>query len=123
MASSLDAKQMKQLLQSISTDPQLRQSKDSILLAKDQYPNALDAIITKLRTPTTLQNTISLLQWDRRIVAGYDAEIRAATIIVKIVCGPSISLCRQEITHGTHILLDSGSTLLPIYAYRPCRTH
>ena len=72
---------MKQLLQSISTDPQLRQSKDSILLAEDQYPDALDAIITKLRTPTTLQNTISLLQWDRRIVAGYDAELRAATII------------------------------------------
>ena len=81
MASSLDAKQMKQLLQSISTDPQLRQSKDSILLAEDQYPDALDAIITKLRTPTTLQNTINLLQWDRRIVAGYDAELRAATII------------------------------------------
>ncbi len=38
---------MKHLLQSISTDPQLRQSKDSILLAEDQYPDALDAIITK----------------------------------------------------------------------------
>ena len=123
MASTLDAKQMKQLLQSISTDPQLRQSKDSILLAEDQYPDALNAIITKLRTPTTLQNTISLLQWDRRIVAGYDAEIRAATIIVKIVCGPSISLCHQETTRGTLIRLDSGSILLPIYACRQCRRH
>jgi hypothetical protein len=80
MASSLDAKQMKQLLQSISTDPQLRQSKDSILLAEDQYPDALDAIITKLRTPTTLQNTINLLQWDRRVTAGFDADLRATII-------------------------------------------
>ncbi len=29
---------MRQLLQSISSDPQLKQSKDSILLAEDQYP-------------------------------------------------------------------------------------
>jgi hypothetical protein len=81
MASSLDARQMKQLLQSISTDPQLRQSKDSILLAEDQYPDALDAIITKLKTPTTLQNAINLLQWERKKSAGFDAELRASTII------------------------------------------
>ena len=30
MASTLNAKQMRQLLQSISSDPQLKQSKDSI---------------------------------------------------------------------------------------------
>ena len=44
MAEALNAKQMRQLLQSISTDPQLKQSKDSILLAEDQYPESLDAI-------------------------------------------------------------------------------
>jgi hypothetical protein len=81
MASSLDAKQMRQLLQSISTDPQLRQSKDSILLAEDQYPDALDAIFTKLKTPTTLQNTINLLQWDRKASGGFDAELKTTTII------------------------------------------
>ena len=69
MASALHAKQLlRSLLQSIHGAPQLRQSKDSILLAEDQYPEALDTIITKLTTPTTLQNTISLLQWDRRTV-------------------------------------------------------
>ena len=81
MASSLDAKQMRQLLQSISTDPQLRQSKDSILLAEDQYPDALDAIFTKLKTPTTLQNSINLLQWDRKATGGFDAELKHTTII------------------------------------------
>ena len=66
MAEALNAKQMRQLLQSISTDPQLKQSKDSILLAEDQYPESLDAIFTRLTNPTTLQNTISLLKWNRK---------------------------------------------------------
>jgi hypothetical protein len=62
-----NAKQMRQLLQSISTDPQMKQkSKDTILLAEDQYPVILDAIFTRLTTPTSLQNTINLMQWDRR---------------------------------------------------------
>jgi hypothetical protein len=76
----LNAKQMRQLLQSISTDPQLKQSKDSILLAEDQYPEILDAIFTRLTTPTTLQNTINLLQWERKSGGSYDAELKAATI-------------------------------------------
>ncbi len=39
----LDAKQVRALLQSISKDPQqLKQSKDSIILAEDQYPETLD---------------------------------------------------------------------------------
>jgi hypothetical protein len=66
MAESLNAKQMRQLLQSVSTDSQLKQSKDSILLAEDQYPESLDTIFTRLTTPTTLQNTISLLKWNRK---------------------------------------------------------
>jgi hypothetical protein len=76
----LNAKQMRQLLQSISTDPQLKQSKDSILLAEDQYPEILDAIFTRLTTPTTLQNTINLLQWERKAGGSYDAELKATTI-------------------------------------------
>ena len=64
MASTLNAKQMRILLQSISTDPQLKQSKDSILLAEDQYRESLDAIFTRLTTPTTLQNTLDLLKWN-----------------------------------------------------------
>ena len=62
MAAITSAKQMRLLLQSISSDPQMKQSKDSILLAEDQYPDSLDAIFTKLSLPTTLQNTMTLLQ-------------------------------------------------------------
>ena len=81
MAELINAKQMRQLLQSISTDPQLKQSKDSILLAEDQYPESLDTIFTRLTTPTTLQNTISLLKWNRKSGGtNYDAELKAITI-------------------------------------------
>ena len=81
MAELINAKQMRQLLQSISTDPQLTQSKDSILLAEDQYPESLDAIFTRLTTPTTLQNTITLLKWNRKSEgSNYDAELKAITI-------------------------------------------
>jgi hypothetical protein len=77
----LNAKQMRQPLQSISTDsPQLKQSKDSILLAEDQHPDVLDAIFTRLTTPTSLQNTINLLQWERKAGGTYDAELKATTI-------------------------------------------
>jgi hypothetical protein len=62
MVSTVTAKQMRLLLQSISADPQMKQSNDSILLAEDQYPETLDAMFTKLSIPTTLQNTITLPQ-------------------------------------------------------------
>ena len=54
----MTAKQMRSLLESISADPQLKQSKDSILLAEDQYPEHLDSIFNKLTVPITLQNTM-----------------------------------------------------------------
>ncbi len=53
----MTAKQMRSLLESIA-DPQLKQSKDSIL-AEDQYPEHLDSIFNKLTVPTTLQNTMN----------------------------------------------------------------
>jgi hypothetical protein len=73
----IDAKQMRALLQAISADPQLQQSKDS---AEDQYPEALDAIFIKLSKPTTLQNTINLLRWNRKPGVSFDAELKATTI-------------------------------------------
>ena len=82
MAATLTAKQMRQLLQNISADPQLKQSQDSILLAEDQYPDALEAIFTRLTTPTTMQNTMNLLQWNRKTESGaFDAELKASTIV------------------------------------------
>ena len=77
MAAITSAKQMRLLLQSISSDPQMKQSKDSILLAEDQYPDSLDAIFTKL----TLQNTMTLLQWQRNACdSSYDAALKNTSI-------------------------------------------
>ncbi len=76
----MNAKQMRTLLQSISTDPQLQQSKDSILLAEDQYPETLEAIFTKLTSSATLQNTVNLLQWQRKTGGSCNAELKATTI-------------------------------------------
>ncbi len=82
MTALLSAKQMRALLQSISADHQLWQSKDSILLAEDQYPEALDAMFTRLTIPTTLQNTMNLLQWNRKTEStAYDADLKSSTII------------------------------------------
>ena len=82
MSATLTAKQMRQLLQNISADPQLKQSQDSILLAEDQYPDALEAIFTRLTVPTTMQNTMHLLQWNRKTHgAAFDAELKASTIV------------------------------------------
>ncbi len=82
MSAALTAKQMRQLLQNISADPQFKQSQDSILLAEDQYPDVLEAIFTRLSTPTTMQNTMNLLQWNRKTEsAAFDAELKASTIV------------------------------------------
>jgi hypothetical protein len=81
-ASSMTAKEMRALLQSISADPQMKQSKDSILLAEDKYPENLDAIFTKLTLPTTLQNTMTLLQWNRNTCdSTYDPALKSTSII------------------------------------------
>ena len=78
----MTAKQMRLLLQSISADPQMKQSKDSILLAEDQYPDSLDAIFTRLTVPTTLQNTITLLQWQRNACdSSYDSALKSTSIV------------------------------------------
>jgi hypothetical protein len=81
MAATTTAKQMRLLLQSINSDPQMKQSKDSILLAEDQYPDSLDAIFTKLSVPTTLQNTMTLLQWNWNACdSTYDAALKTVSI-------------------------------------------
>ncbi len=77
----MTVKQMRLLLQLISADPQMKQSKDSILLAEDQYPDSLDAIFTRLTVPTTLQNAITLLQWQRNACdSSYDSVLKNTSI-------------------------------------------
>jgi hypothetical protein len=75
-SSTMTGKEMRALLNSISADPQMKQSKESILLAEDKYPENLDAIFTKFTLPTTLQNTMTLLQWNRNTCCErYEHEI------------------------------------------------
>jgi hypothetical protein len=82
MASSMTAKQMRLLLQSISADPQFKQSKDSILLAEDQYPENRDGLFTKLSVPITLQNTMTLLQWNKVACdSTYDPVLKTTSTI------------------------------------------
>ncbi len=98
---------MRSLLQSIHADPQLKQSKDSILLAEDQYPETLDTILTRLTTPTTLQNTINLLQWDRRNVSSaLDAELRATTI------------ASQDLMRKSYELIPTADSPWDTYTFR-----
>ncbi len=76
----MTAKQMRLVLQSISADLQMKQSKDSILLAEDQYPDSLDAIFIRLAVPTTLQNAKTLLQWQRHACdSSYDAALKSTS--------------------------------------------
>jgi hypothetical protein len=80
--SNMTAKEMRALLQSISAYPQMKQSNNSILLAEDKYPENLDAIFTKLTLPTTLQNTMTLLQWNRNTCDSmYDSALKSTSII------------------------------------------
>ncbi len=78
----MTGKEMRALLLSISADPQMKQSKDTILLAEDKYPENLDAIFIKLTLPTSLQNTMTLLQWNRNTSdATYDSALKNISII------------------------------------------
>jgi hypothetical protein len=81
LATNMTGKEMRALLLSISADPQMKQSKDSILLVEDKYPEHLDAIFNKLTLSTTLQNTMTLLQWNRNTCdTTYDAALKSTSI-------------------------------------------
>ena len=98
---------MRTLLQSISTDPQLKQSKDSILLAEDQYPEHLDTIFNKLSVPTTLQNTMILLQWNRnQCDSSYDAALK------------STSITNQDYLRQTYQLIPTADNPWDLNTYR-----
>jgi hypothetical protein len=54
------------LLKDISLSANLQKSKDSILLAEDQYPENLDPIFSKSDSATDLSHTLELLKWNRK---------------------------------------------------------
>jgi hypothetical protein len=63
---SLTNKQSLDLIEGINLSPSLQKSRDSILLAEDQYPENLDAIFEKTEKTSDLDRTISLLKWNRK---------------------------------------------------------
>ena len=110
MATTMTAKQMRSLLESISADPQLKQSKDSILLAEDQYPEHLDSIFNKLTVPTTLQNTMNLLQWNRNSCdSTYDAALKTT------------SITNQEYLRKTYQLIPTADNPWDLNTFRQWR--
>ena len=66
----LSNKQALDLIKGISLSPALQKSKDSILLAEDQYPDHLDSIFGKTDKANDLSRTISLLKWNRKTERG-----------------------------------------------------
>ena len=94
MTTLITPKQMRSLLQSLSADPQLRQSKDSILLAEDQYPEALDAIFTRLTIPTTLQNELVAVESKNRE--------HGVWCKIQIINHNQPRLPKEHISTGTH---------------------
>ena len=66
----LNNKQALELIKGISLSPSLQKSKDSILLAEDQYPDHLGSIFGKSDKANDLSRTISLLKWNRKTERG-----------------------------------------------------
>ena len=69
-ANSLSNKQALDLIKGVNLSPALQKSKDSILLAEDQYPEHLDSIFGKTEKTTDLDRVISLLKWNRKTERG-----------------------------------------------------
>ncbi len=82
----LSNKQALDLIKGISLSPALQKSKDSILLAEDQYPDHLDSIFGKSDEANDLSRTISLLKWNRKTERGslekivYDKMVPLRTV-------------------------------------------
>jgi hypothetical protein len=54
------------LLKDISLSANIQKSKDSILLAEDQYPENLDPKFSRSDSVTNLGHTLGLLKWNRK---------------------------------------------------------
>ena len=69
------------LLKGISLSASLQKSKDSILLAEDQYPENLDPIFGKAEAISDLHRTLEILKWNRKT----DKELLDAGVYDRMV--------------------------------------
>ena len=61
----MNTSQLNDLLKRISTDHKLKRTEDTSLLSEERYPVDLSPLFESLTKPTSLQDAISLLRWDR----------------------------------------------------------
>jgi hypothetical protein len=61
----MNSNQCGDLLKCISSDHKLRCTEDTSLLSEEQYPMELSPLFDSLTKPTSLQDAINLLKWDR----------------------------------------------------------
>ncbi len=65
-------KQLIDLITRVSTDQKLQQlTEDTSLLSEERYPSELGHLFKSLTKPTSLQDAMNLLQWDRTKAGGY----------------------------------------------------
>jgi hypothetical protein len=68
---NIDNKQLTDLVKRVSTDQKLQLSEDTSLLSEERYPLELSPLFESLAKPTSLQDAMNLLQWDRTKAGGY----------------------------------------------------
>ena len=68
---SIDTKQLASLIKRVSTDQKLQLTEDTSLLSEERYPLELSPLFESLTKPTSLQDAMNLLQWDRTKASGY----------------------------------------------------
>jgi hypothetical protein len=68
---SMDNKQITDLIKRVSTDQKLQLTEGTSLLSEERYPLELSPLFESLTKPTSLQDAMNLLQWDRTKVGGF----------------------------------------------------
>jgi hypothetical protein len=61
----MNTNQLNDLLKRISSDHKLQRTEDTSLLSEERYLVDLSPLFESLTKPTSLQDAISLLRWDR----------------------------------------------------------
>ena len=67
---SMHSNQITELVRRISHDHKLQRTEDTSLLSEERYPMDLNPLFEGLSKPTSLQDAVSLLHWDRTKASG-----------------------------------------------------
>jgi len=68
---SINNRQLTDLIRRVSTDQKLQLTEDTSLLSEERYPLELSPLFESLTKPTSLQDAMDLLQWDRTKAGGH----------------------------------------------------